>query len=209
MDYLITQVHFLNNSLVRVFLNTGECLQLDFQNWELLKLHSQEAINETQYLELQHQATRTSIYHKALELLGNREHSEKELSIKLRQRFQEEELIQQCIQELQEKNLQCDLRFAQAFVESKTSQKSCGPYWLLAELQKRGVSREIAEKATKAKDDPELWLRNAQKLLEHLSRSSQKKTSKQELWKKLYQRGFPREIIEDALSNVTFREDSP
>ena len=66
------------------------------------------------------------IYNKALDILSRREHSEKELIQKLKNKFEEHDLIHEVTSKLINKNLLNDLRFAEAYTVSR-KRKGFGP----------------------------------------------------------------------------------
>ncbi|NVK12019.1 MAG: regulatory protein RecX [Gammaproteobacteria bacterium] len=73
----------------------------------------------------------------AMDLLARREHSSHELATKLARRF-DSELIHDAVSSLQEDGLQCDYRFAEAFVRSRV-QKGHGPLKIRNDLSQRRV----------------------------------------------------------------------
>ena len=79
------------------------------------------------------------IYNKALDLLSRREHSRKELYLKLTKRFESKEDINFNLDRLEEKNLLSDSRFAEEYVQARRK-KGFGPIKISAELEKRGVN---------------------------------------------------------------------
>ena len=59
------------------------------------------------------------IYNKALDLLSRREHSRKELYLKLVKRFESKEDINSSLDKLEENNLLRDSRFAEEYVQAR------------------------------------------------------------------------------------------
>jgi regulatory protein len=82
---------------------------------------------------------RRSAYDKALGLLARREHSRKELKLKLRQGGYEGEESTAAIDRLGEQHYQDDERFAEALVRSRVS-RGYGPMRLRVELKSHGLS---------------------------------------------------------------------
>ena len=82
------------------------------------------------------------IYNKALDLLSRREHSRKELYLKLIKRFESQEYINLTLDRLEEKNLLSDSRFVEEYVQARRK-KSFGPIKISAELEKRGVKESL------------------------------------------------------------------
>ena len=79
------------------------------------------------------------IYNKALDLLSRREHSRKELYLKLAKRFELKEDINLTLDRLENNNLLSDSRFAEEYVRARRK-KGFGPIKISAELEKRGVN---------------------------------------------------------------------
>lgn len=78
-------------------------------------------------------------YNKALGLLARREHSRRELKLKLRQKGYESEEAGAALDRLGEQHYQDDDRFAEMLVRSRAAQ-GYGPVRLRAELKSHGLS---------------------------------------------------------------------
>ena len=139
-----------------------------------------------------------------LSFLARREHSAEELRRKLKQNasisktVDSSELLERCLQEMQEKGFQSDDRFARQYVESKLANKSHGPLKILAGLFIRGIPREPANLVINELGDQELWLKKSIECLEKIQKKGKILTS-QTLSQKLYQQGFTWETIEKAV----------
>ena len=83
------------------------------------------------------------VYNKALDIISRREHSQKELTEKLLNKFSEEEIVNSVINNLVEKNLLNDTRYSEAYVVSR-KRKGFGPKKIMYELIARGVIENIA-----------------------------------------------------------------
>jgi len=92
------------------------------------------------------------IYNKALDLLSRREHSRKELFLKLINRFESQEEINLTLDKLEGKNLLNDSRFAEEYVQARRK-KGFGPIKISAELEKRGVYETLISKEIDKFDD--------------------------------------------------------
>jgi regulatory protein len=80
-----------------------------------------------------------SAYNRALGLLARREHSRRELKLKLRQKGYEGEEASEAIDRLGEQHYQDDDRFAGSLVRSRVAQ-GYGPMRVRAELKSHGLS---------------------------------------------------------------------
>lgn len=81
---------------------------------------------------------------KAVSFLARREHSQAELRWKLSSREYTEEEIEEALQRLIEKDLQSDLRFAEAYVQSRY-RRGHGPVKIGMELGQKGVDGSLIE----------------------------------------------------------------
>jgi regulatory protein len=78
----------------------------------------------------------------AMDYLARREHSEQELTRKLTGRGFDTALIETAVAELVADGLLSDVRFAEAFVNSRF-QRGSGPQKIRVELRERGVAAEL------------------------------------------------------------------
>ena len=81
-----------------------------------------------------------------MDLLARREHTRAELVRKLKQRGAVAELLDPALDELEADGLQCDQRYADAFVRSRVG-RGQGPVRIRHELGQRGVATDLAETA--------------------------------------------------------------
>lgn len=79
-----------------------------------------------------------------MRLLAAREHTRAELRGKLASRCAEPQLLEQVIDELRERGLQSDGRFAEQYVSSRM-RRGFGPLRIRRELQERGVEAPLLE----------------------------------------------------------------
>jgi len=96
-----------------------------------------------------HDASATDIRRTAMDLLARREHSQQELTDKLIRRFGCSPHIAPELARLRDEGLQSDVRFAEAYVHSR-SQRLYGPSRIRMELRERRVSEEAIENALDA-----------------------------------------------------------
>ncbi|MBV1904680.1 MAG: recombination regulator RecX [Pseudomonadales bacterium] len=96
---------------------------------------------------------------RALRMLGIREHSVQELTRKLLAKGHQEKLVHHVLEDLQDRGLISDQRFAESFVRSRIA-KGQGPILICGELRSRGVSERIMEDVLTY--STEHWLQLAQ-----------------------------------------------
>ena len=92
------------------------------------------------------------IYNKALDLLSRREHSRKELYLKLISRFESKEDINLILNKLEKNKLLSDSRFTEEYVQARR-RKGFGPIKISAELEKRGISDSLISAQINIYDD--------------------------------------------------------
>jgi len=97
----------------------------------------------------------------AIRLLARREHSRRELAVKLRQRGGATEHIEGTLDALESERLLSDRRFAEEFVRVRR-ERGQGPVRILAELSERGVDQSLARELLHA--EPDHWLERARAL---------------------------------------------
>ena len=89
-----------------------------------------------------HEPTPASLRVTAMYLLAMREHSAKELWVKLAKRCEQTDLLFATVAKLQRDGLQSDVRFAQAFINMRLRQGK-GAQLIRLELREKGISDEL------------------------------------------------------------------
>ena len=198
--------HFSFDGTVTLKLSDKRELKLAAKIWTGIGQPKDIALTDEQQEFLEEEACYMKVRNKMLSFLATREHSAFELRRKLQHRFYKSTafdlsaLVERCLLELQERDFQSDERFTNSFVESKLANNPNGPYKILQDLQKRGISREMSEKILHKLSNPDLWIKKAIKCLELLHKKG-KEQAPAVLSQKLYRRGFSTETIEMAIAN--------
>jgi len=125
---------------------------------------------------------------KGYELVGMREHSSQELYIKLLKKGFAKMDIETLLSELRERNLLDDRRFALKRVAARIRRSPSGRSFLVADLQSKGVARDIAVWAVAEAVSDEQIEEALQKAIEKLSRRSSR--SRQSFIDALLRKGF-------------------
>ncbi len=147
--------------------------------------------------------TRKEAKDAALKFLSFRMRSEKELREKLKKKEFAESLIDDVVKDLKRLKLVDDYDFAAAFVRDRISNSPRGKILLRQELWKKGIKKEIIEKALKEyfkDEDEELVL--AKELSQKRKRRYQgleENVAKRRLMSFLLRRGFSYDIIKQVL----------
>jgi regulatory protein len=136
----------------------------------------------------------------AMDFLARREHSEQQLTRKLTGRGFDEQLVEIAVAELVADGLLSDVRFAEAFVNSRV-QRGSGPQKIRMELRERGVAAELVSLSIEAFEDQ--WWQRVREVREKKFGSEQpgdfKERSRQMRF--LQQRGFTSEQISAAFKD--------
>ncbi len=207
-------VQYSNDGTVTLNLSDNRKLKLALEKWSELGQPLNKILSDKEQKVLEQESCYTLIRNKMLSFLARREHSAEELRRKLKQSssisktVDFSDLLERCLQEMQEKGFQSDDRFARQFVESKLANKSHGPLKILAELFNRGIPREQANLVLNELGDQELWLKKSIECLERIQKKG-KTLSPQTLSQKLYQQGFTWETIEKAVEIYHGLEELP
>ncbi|NLL63226.1 MAG: regulatory protein RecX [Ruminococcaceae bacterium] len=113
--------------------------------WYSLGIPVETEITEEEWEALLSKINYQKLYSRALDSLSIRDHSKKELTDKLIKKFgfEVKEDIALIIDELVEKGLLDDERFAHAYAEELIKRKHASPAGLRAALSAKGISRDI------------------------------------------------------------------
>ncbi len=207
-------VQYSNDGTVTLNLSDNRKLKLALGKWSELGQPLNKTLSDKEQKVLEQETCCTLIRNKMLSFLARREHSAEELRRKLKQSssilktIDSSDLLERCLQEMQEKGFQSDDRFARQYVESKLANKSHGPLKILAELFNRGIPREQANLVLNELGDQELWLKKSIECLEKFQKKG-KTLTPQTLSQKLYQKGFTWETIEKAVEIFHGMENYP
>jgi len=207
-------VQYSNDGTVTLNLSDKRKLKLAMEKWSELGQPLNKTLSYKEQKVLEQESCCTLIRNKLLSFLARREHSAEELRRKLNQSssilktVDFSDLIELCLQEIQEKGFQSDDRFARRYVESKLANKSHGPMKILAELFNRGIPSEQANLVLNELGDQELWLKKSIECLDKIQKKG-KTLTPQTLSQKLYQKGFTWETIEKALQIFHGMENFP
>jgi len=106
-----------------------------------------DAITPKLFRKLQREEGRFKVKSYFLKLLGRRDHARKELFTKARKKEYPKEVINNVLDELQQKGFINDRGFADKFASDKARLNKWGPVKIKAHLLKKGVDKTDAEKS--------------------------------------------------------------
>lgn len=110
-------------------------------------LHAGVILTPSQFAQLQQEARRYACEQTAARMLAGREHSEWELTAKLRRKGFDSDTVMETVRRYRQMGAVDDARYAQMIGRSLVERKPCGKAYVSAYLQKRGITRELAEAA--------------------------------------------------------------
>jgi len=142
----------------------------------------------------------------ALRLLARREHSRFELTMKLRQRRVDARVIEDVLDDFEDKGWLSDDRFAEVFVRQRMD-AGYGPLKILADLQQRGINRVPSELDVVPDSQ---WVARAVQLRDRrfgLGDISGDWSERQRQGGFLARRGFSGDQVEQALGKVRVSEE--
>lgn len=197
----IKEVQYSSTGAVTLKMSDKSRLCLDYDSWMDLNLPKETALSSVQLDALNSCALYHQVREKALSLLAKREYAGKELKLRLMKLCKDSQMLDRCLNELQEKDLQSDSRYAHARVRFWLSSKAKGQYWMLGELQSKGITRDLANSILQEYEGDESWLECARKRLSRIQRTSKVKKT-MVFRQKLYQQGFSANLIDQVLSEA-------
>ncbi|NEX13544.1 MAG: regulatory protein RecX [Prosthecochloris sp.] len=136
----------------------------------------------------------------AIRLLGEREHSRKEIITKLERRKFSEAAIDKTLERLDQLGLIDDRSFAEHFVGSRSRKKPSGKYKLRYELFQKGISETIIDEVLSDYDSSAHCLDAAMKKFPFLKGDDHYKRKK--LYAFLANRGFDSHSIRETLDQI-------
>lgn len=108
-------------------------------------LREEQTVTEEELFELTKGEERRKAKEYALNLLGYRMRSEKELKDRLERKGYDKDVIRDVSEDLRRVDLINDLEFARAWVRNRMETNPKGPYALRTELWKKGVAKETVD----------------------------------------------------------------
>lgn len=156
---VITSISVQKNNKERYSIFVDEDFLLGIAEQTLLKFNLAKGVEITPsfFRKLQREEGRFKVKSYCLKLLGRRDHARQELFTKAIKKDYPKEVIDNVLDELQEKGLLNDAGFAEKFAADKSRLNKWGPAKIKSHLYKKGISRSVAEKSIqKAFEDEDL-----------------------------------------------------
>ena len=106
-----------------------------------------DQISVSQYRKLERQEGRHAVKSYFLKLLSRRDHARRELHNKARKKEYSLDVINDVLDELEQKDFINQKGFAEKFARDKSNLNQWGPYKIKAHLLKKGINKEVGSKA--------------------------------------------------------------
>ena len=136
----------------------------------------------------------------AFRCLGNREHSRREVIVKLERKQFEPEVIERTLRKLVELGQLDDRSFAANYIRSRSKKKPSGYYKLKYELLQKGISEETIREVLEDYDNSTHCLNAAMKKLPLLKGDD--RCRKNKMHRFLLNRGFDNHTIRETIDRI-------
>lgn len=146
---VITSISVQKNNKERYSIFVDEEFLLGISEQSLLKFNLAKGVEITPPLfkKLQRAEGRFAVKSYFLKLLARRSHARQELVTKALRKDYPKEVIENVLDELQEKGFLDDKEFAEKFASDKSKYNKWGPAKIKAHLYKKGIPKSVAEKS--------------------------------------------------------------
>ncbi|MGC8856686.1 MAG: RecX family transcriptional regulator [Anaerolineae bacterium] len=160
-----------------------------------------QELSEEKIQSLQAAEQRERAYQQAMLFLSYRARSEAEIRQNLRKHDFPEAIIEETLERLRQDRLADDNRFAQAWVENRSTFRPRSRRMLAVELRQKGLSEEATRSALEGVDEEALACEAARKRASRL-RGLEWNEFRQKLSEFLARRGFPYSVIAPTVRQI-------
>ena len=145
----ITSISVQKKNKERYSIFVGEEFLIGVSEQTLLKfnLSKGDTINHALLRKIEREEGRFAVKSYMMKRLGSRDHSRKELFTKAIRKEYPKDVIENVLDELEEKGYLNDTSFAEKFAQDKSHLNKWGPNKIKAHLYKKGISSEVAERS--------------------------------------------------------------
>ncbi len=205
----ITKIERQENSRQRLSIYLDGEFAFGLNDETVLKhnINVNQTLQEDQIEDLLSEDEKKRAKQKAFSYLARRDHSEKELSDKLKRKGFRESIIINLIEDLKQSQFINDGTFSRLFARNKIIQKPVGRRNLAFSLKQKGISEDILETTLEEiyseYDEKELALRLAKQKLKTINNREPIKTKKR-IGDFLFGRGFNWEIVEQVFEEISW-----
>lgn len=192
-----------------VEIHTGDEFRLDCETVFRHNVFTDSEFTLERWAEILEDSRAAECYGKLLGMINRRAHTVTEVQQKLRKAKYEDKFIKEAVDRALEVGLLDDEQFARLFAEERLNYGMVGRRRVVADMQRRGISRKLIDEALEALDQKDgenrEWV-NARTLAERKWRSLERESDLMKRKKKLLSylagRGFTADICYRALDTV-------
>lgn len=208
MQRVITGIEQQKRNMNRVNIFLDEEFALGLHKNIALGLKVGDVLGDDQILQLQKEDAVEEAYQRSLKLLNFRARSEQEIRTRLLKYGFDEIVIEQVIVRLTEKGYVNDQRFAEDWVENRTTFRPRGRKLLRLELQRKSLGKEQIESVMNALPDEEEIARKAARKYSARLKGLDEQIFKKKLYGFLIRRGFQYEDFKLIMEEM-WEESNP
>ncbi|RUO26128.1 hypothetical protein CWE09_05235 [Aliidiomarina minuta] len=146
-----------------------------------------------------------AIEHRAVHLLGRREHSAAELKRKLRQKGFAAEPIDEVLELLAERGWQSDQRFTESYIRQRI-ENGYGPLKIRFDLQQKGIASSMIEELLAAQETDWVELARQRYVRRFGETPAADEKERARRLRHLYQRGFLPDQVRTAYHRIEQQE---
>ena len=208
----ITRVVKKDSKNVTIHLDNDDVIFINYEIFLKSGFRKNDDISENQIDSLIKKNQRYAVKQRAFRYLGRRLLSENELRVKLKQKKYDENIIDETIDYLKEKEYLNDLEFANIFSSENIRNKLWGKNKVKAELMRRGVNNEIISQVLSEKFPAGNDLNNAVELAQKKylllsKRNLEQKKIKEKIISFLFSKGYDYEVIKEAVEQIVENDE--
>ncbi len=201
----VTQVRRKGNNVFVVF-DLDEQVIIPYELFVHNYLAKDDELSNNQINKLLEKIEIYKIKQSSFRYLSGRNHCRYELKLKLLKKKYSKFHIENVLDDLEKKQLLSDKNFAKDFFLQQQKKKK-GLLKIKSALMQKGVNSEIIEETVLELSDNQIFLEQAEKLIEKKLKEIQKKDlteiqRKQKLYQFLATRGFTSDIIREVLNKL-------
>lgn len=200
---IVSSLKKKNNS-VEIIFQDGSVIVADYNVVVAEAIRKNDDLSEDKIKYLLYRSELSKIKNYAFRFLGIRNHSSRELRLKLIKKKFPLELIDEAISELIANNFIDDTKFAKQFVDEKLTKGKFGPNKIKSELIRKGIERKIIDELILSIDTKSSY-QNALNLARkkyHTIKEKDRNKSKQKIFNFLHTKGFDSELILSVLKEI-------
>ena len=147
----IIKAEKFGKSHVKILFDDSNQITLAYEIFLKHQLKLKQGISQAVLSQIVREDQEYSVRQSALGYIARRHHSKNEIRIKLKQKKFDGELIEQTLDQLEQKKYIDDNSFARAFTDEKIKTRNWGRIKIKSELIKRGISTNIIEEIIQEK----------------------------------------------------------